>query len=108
MACCGQKREAVAAAAGRTTRSNPSAGVATRPPASPQAAAKTFTSPGAAAGQNGDTTVTLRYRFRSAVVVEGAATGARYHFAGGGSMQAVERRDAEALIATGLFERIWG
>jgi len=96
MACCGQKRNA----AGAEVRS------AHHPPVRPASPPPAATS--MLPGQNGDRSVTLRYRSKSAVVVQGPATTARYQFAGGGSMQAVDRRDAEALIATGMFERIWG
>jgi len=36
------------------------------------------------------------------------ASGKRYQFHGQGSMQAVDRGDAESLVASGLFERVWG
>ena len=53
-------------------------------------------------------TVTLRSRDRGAIVVTGPATGARYRFPAGMSMVAVDRRDAQRLVDTGMFERVWG
>jgi len=40
--------------------------------------------------------------------ITGKVTGKRYRFQGTGAMQAVDRRDADAMIATGAFERVWG
>jgi hypothetical protein len=51
--------------------------------------------------------VTLQYRNRSPITVRGSATGRRYEFLCAGSMQSVDSHDAEALIATGMFDRIW-
>ena len=103
MSCCGQKRDLVAAEAHTTNH-------VTRPytqsrvmPGGPGLTAR---APSPVPDRN--LTVTLRCRDHSAVIVRGATTGKRYQFSGGRSMQAVDRRDAEALVATGLFERIWG
>jgi len=52
-------------------------------------------------------TVTLKFRSGSPTVVLGLS-GKRYQFHGQGSMQAVDRGDAESLVASGLFERVWG
>jgi hypothetical protein len=52
--------------------------------------------------------VTVLCRNRGVTTVEGPVTGIRYQFAGAGSMQAVDRRDAEVLMASGAFERVWG
>jgi len=40
--------------------------------------------------------------------ITGKVTGKRYRFQGAGSMQAVDRRDAEAMIASGAFQQVWG
>jgi hypothetical protein len=103
MACCGQKRDEIVAEA-RTTNfvAHPYAPSHVGPGGPDRAA------PAASPGRDRNLTVTIRCRDRSAVIVRGAATGKRYQFSGGRSMQAVDRRDAEALVATGLFERIWG
>ena len=91
MSCCGQKREALVNTdrfVEKAARDLVSARVAPPPPA---------------AGP----TVTLRMRDRSPMVVQGAS-GKRYQFHGAGSMQAIDKHDAELLLASGLFERVWG
>jgi hypothetical protein len=92
MSCCGQKRQAVAAASTPPVKTayRQTEHIA-RPTAMPVAG-----------------TVTLLCRNRGTTVVEGSVTGTRYQFAGAGSMQMVDRRDAEVLVATGAFERVWG
>ena len=92
MSCCGQNRDSSV----REARLAP-----VRPAAPPRAPVP---APIPAIGH----TVTLRCRNRSALDVQGPVTGKRYRFANGGSMHAIDRRDAEGLLATGLFERIWG
>lgn len=92
MSCCGQKRQAVAAANSAPVKT-----------ASRQTDHVVRPSPMPVAG-----TVTLLCRNRGTTVVEGAVTGNRYQFAGAGSMQMVDRRDAELLVAAGGFERVWG
>jgi hypothetical protein len=92
MSCCGQKREAVAAA--RTGAAETAYRQTMRP-------ARAIPAPA-----GGD--VTVLCRDRGATTVEGPVTGIRYQFAGAGSMQAVDRRDAEMLVATGAFARVWG
>ena len=79
MSCCGQKRDAVRAQV--------------------RAPQRVMADPD-------PTTVRLQYRHRSPITVRGAKTGKRYEFLGGGAMQTVDRQDAEALIATGMFDRI--
>lgn len=96
MACCGQKREAVNAET-RFARMKPVGNARIQP-----------TSPPISSASSGENTITLRYRPRSAVAVMGPATKTRYQFQGGGSLQAVDRRDAGALVASGMFERVWG
>src|SRR5258707_1187159 len=103
MSCCGQKRDAIAAetystSAGTQHHAQPRV-APFRPGPAPAAALP---------GPDRSLTVTLRYRSRSSAIVRGPQTGNRYQFTGGGSMQAVDRRDAEAMVATGQFERIWG
>jgi hypothetical protein len=92
MSCCGQKRQAVAAASSAPVKT------AYR---QPEHIARPTPLPVAGA-------VTLLCRDRSTTVVKGSVTGTRYQFAGAGSMQMVDRRDAELLIATGAFERVSG
>ena len=102
MSCCGEKRDAAAA----TTRPpNPS----THPESRSRAVLVGPHPSGATASPapGGNLGVTLRYRSLSALIVRGPITGRRYQFAGGGSMQTVDRRDAEALLTTGFFDRIW-
>jgi len=103
MSCCGQKRDLVAAEA-RTTD------FVARPYAQSRVmpGRPGLTAGGVSPAPDRNFTVTLRCRDHSALIVRGATTGKRYQFSGGRSMQAVDRRDAEALVATGLFEKIWG
>jgi hypothetical protein len=92
MSCCGQKREAVSSAPRPARVDYAQTRLAfARSPQPP------------AAGES----VTLKFRNGSAMVVTGAS-GKRYQFHGKGSMQAVDRGDAELLLASGLFERVWG
>jgi hypothetical protein len=103
MSCCGQKRDAVAADAHAASAAGQ---YQVQPRVAPARAglAATAHSP----SPDRSLTVTLRCRSRSAAIVRGPQTGNRYQFTGGGSMQAVDRRDAEAMVATGLFEKVWG
>ena len=57
-------------------------------------------SPGQGAG-----TVRLRYLARAAILVRGARSGADYRFSENRQVLAVQRVDAEALLATGHFRR---
>ena len=86
MACCGQKRDAVRAQVRATPR------VSAAAPAPVRA--------------DHPSSVTLQYRHRSPITVRGATTGRRYEFLCGGALQAVDAQDADALIATGMFDRI--
>jgi hypothetical protein len=45
----------------------------------------------------------VRYRRTPAIVVQGTATGRRYGFSGGSPVQAVDVRDAAALLRSGYF-----
>jgi hypothetical protein len=103
MSCCGQKRDSIAADAR-------SRNVVTQPHVQPRVAP---VRPGPAApavspAPDRNLTVTLRYRGQSTLSDRGAQTGNRYQFSRGRTMHAVDRRDVEALVATGLFERVWG
>ncbi len=49
------------------------------------------------------TWVRVRYRFDSPILVRGPATGRRYDFSADAPVQAVELRDAEALLRTRYF-----
>lgn len=100
--CCGQNRQAAAATSRPQTAVASTPAVVSRPLA-PQATARP-----APANAKLEDSVTLQYRDRSAVSVVGPVTGKRYHFLAGASMQAVQRRDAEALLSTGLFRRVSG
>ena len=99
--CCGQSRHQAAATSSPqpTVASTPAIGSRAPAPHSPARPAPSNVQPEAA--------VTLQYRDRSAVSVVGPVTGKRYRFLAGASMQAVQRQDAEALLATGLFRRVW-
>ncbi len=99
MACCGQNRssaEATVSAAPAYVGTHAS-GRASRAPA--------FQSRPAPATAD---TVTLRSRDRGSTVVTGPVSGQRYQFPAGMSMVAIDRRDAQRLVDTGLFERVWG
>ena len=52
-----------------------------------------------------DTSAYLQYREQSPVRVRGLATGRFYQFSGTQSVQAVDERDAAALLQTRLFRR---
>jgi hypothetical protein len=47
--------------------------------------------------------VQIRYLENSPVLVRGPATGRQYQFSGAAPVQAVEQRDAQALLRTRLF-----
>jgi hypothetical protein len=103
MACCGQKRDAVRTQARAPVRAAqrvmPGAPVRTAP-----AAALALSEVDGASDRG--LAVMLQYRNRSPITVRGARTGKRYEFLCGGAMQTVDAQDAEALIATGMFDRI--
>ncbi len=92
MPCCGQNR--------RAATSSP-AYPSPRPerPASPNPVPATVkTVPGR--------TVAIHNKRPVLVEVQGPATGQRYRFEAGGT-QAVDKRDADHFIATGMFGRAW-
>lgn len=100
--CCGQNRHAAAA----TSRPQPT--VASTPAVVSRVLAPHAPARPAPSNVELEAAVTLQYRDRSAVSVVGPVTGKRYHFLAGASMQAVQRQDAEALLATGFFRRVSG
>jgi hypothetical protein len=53
----------------------------------------------------GASTIHLRYLARAPILVRGARSGASYRFSEHQPTQAVQRADAEALLATGHFRR---
>ncbi len=93
MGCCGQKRSR---AGGVDTSVAPAGPPLQVPLASNTAVAQQFRIAG----------VHLRYRERSRVLVQGPITGRRYEFSGAAAIQAVDARDADALLKTGYFERV--
>ena len=114
MSCCGNKRASLALpetklptptsrrfAAGHPvaeTRSAAPAPTLARPAAARLAPASP--SPGAGPG-----TVRLRYLARAPILVRGARSGAAYRFSEARPVIAVQRVDAEPLLATGHFRR---
>ena len=101
MSCCGQKREAMTTSVRSEQRSNG------------YAAQKTFLmdrgavrSPVVTPVATSAPAVTLVCRNPAVVSVTGPVTGKRYRFTGAGSMQAIDKRDADGLVATGSFQRV--
>jgi hypothetical protein len=78
MACCGQQRAALVQDK------------------------STFTSTQQAAG----TSINLRFKQPSAVMVRGPVTGKHYQFNGSANAQRVDARDAAALIKSGYFQQV--
>ena len=87
--------------------------MAGRPGADPRPAPQAFArppspptnvppSPGPGPGPG---SVRLRYLARAAILVRGARSGASYRFSESQPTVAVQRADAEALLATGHFRR---
>ena len=85
MACCGQNRETLRAS--YTSSSPPPTRHAARPVV------------GAASGS-----ASIRYLNGGHVLVRGPRTGWQYEFSPANPVQAVDPRDAESFVATGLFE----
>jgi hypothetical protein len=87
MTCCGQNRATLKSSyeAPRPLR-GPSTHASTSPPAATR----------------------VRYLNGGHVLVRGPKTGWQYEFSAGDPVQAVEPRDAESLLATGMFERVRG
>lgn len=105
MGCCGQKRSQPPGAVRSTPRTawpvpavhglNRPAGVAVTGAGADM--------PGALAGRRG---VVLRYREPGHVLVRGPVTGRTYEFSAARPTQAVEARDAEALLRSRRFGRV--
>ena len=94
--CCGQGRAALAAAAAPPADLY----VATSPPPPPPAAAR-GDAPAA------PTTVRVRYMHQQRVRVRGPASGRAYEFSAAAAVQSVDSRDAEGLVGTGFFRRVY-
>ena len=113
MSCCGNKRASLllpktnlpTATSRPFTAAHPVADP--RPAAAPLAgrpvAATRATAPASPAAPAG--TVRLRYLARAAILVRGARSGAAYRFSESQPVLAVQRVDAEPLLATGHFRR---
>lgn len=94
--CCGQGRAALAAAAA------PPADLYVAPLPPPPAPAATQESAPAA-----PTTVRVRYTQQARVRVSGPASGRVYEFSVAAAVQSVDSRDAEGLVGTGFFRRVY-
>jgi hypothetical protein len=111
MGCCGQKRTALKPAQTPARRTPPlgtmaAPATAQPPPPAPVAAAPgparaAHVAPAPARPAHGE--VWIRYSELSAVRVRGTATGRVYEFSAAAPAQAVDRRDAPALLASGFF-----
>lgn len=84
MSCCGQRRSAAAMPLAATRPAWPAPSMA---------------------HSHGTRTVVLRYRERARVLVRGPVTGQAYEFSADRPAQAVEVRDAEAMLRTARFVR---
>ncbi len=95
MGCCGQHRSGGSVAPGWAPPSvqpaSPGTGLVWPPSMGRQVA-----------------TLHLRYRDRARISVRGPATGRSYEFSAAQPVQAVEVRDAQSLLRTGLFMRVGG
>lgn len=85
MSCCGQRRSA-------------------SPAVTPAALRPAWPAP-SMAHPHATRTVVLRYRERARVLVRGPVTGRAYEFSAERPAQAVEVRDAEAMLRTAHFVR---
>src|SRR5262245_33334471 len=120
--CCGQKRAALTTPLSPTPRTIPNVGRGTsvergsftaHTSAAPQRAGRDSSSaPSTAPAVEpadspalDDTSVYLQYRDQSQMRVRGLATGRVYEFSGSQPVQAVNQRDAAALLQTRLFRR---
>jgi hypothetical protein len=97
MGCCGQKRAASAQAPAKPTPLFGTVAPAAPGPPSPAPAA-TATAPVRAHSE-----VRVRYSERSAIRVRGTATGRVYDFSAAAPVQAVDRLDATAMLASRFF-----
>lgn len=111
MSCCGMKRASLAEpkTSLATATSRPS--MAGRPGADLRPAPQAFARPPSPPANvppspgPGPGSVRLRYLARAAILVRGARSGASYRFSQSQPTVAVQRADAEALLATGHFRR---
>jgi hypothetical protein len=94
--CCGKGRATLTAAAARPADLY----VAPASPPPPPAAARE----GVPAAP---TTVRVRYTQQQRVRVSGPASGRPYEFSVIAAVQSVDSRDAEGLVATGFFRRVY-
>ena len=97
--CCGQGRAALAAAAG------PPAELYVPPAPPPAARDASAAAPDAA--PRAATTVRVRYTQQPRVRVSGPASGRAYEFSGLAPVQSVDSRDAEGLVGSGFFRRVY-
>jgi hypothetical protein len=93
--CCGNKRMALRNSSGGARAAASTAAA----PSSASVARAAITA------RRSSVSVTLRSTESSAARVSGPVTGRVYDFADGQSTQAVELRDAVALMRSGLFQR---
>ncbi|MBZ5635757.1 MAG: hypothetical protein LAO55_21725 [Acidobacteriia bacterium] len=103
MSCCGQKREAMADGVRSEQRST---GYAAPSPRSSFVDRGPVRPPVVTVATPSELAVTLVCRNSAVVSVTGPVTGKRYRFTGAGSMQAIDQRDADGLVATGSFQRV--
>jgi hypothetical protein len=97
MACCGQGRAGLAPTRAVTLH---------LPPADPPALAPAPADVPRAVAR-GLSSVRIRYTRQVPVRVSGPASGRGYEFSGSAPVQSVDARDAEGLVGTGLFRRIY-
>ena len=95
MSCCGQNREKAAVAAQPVARVVPATPVNTRQAAAPATAGPASTGP----------TTKLHYSGTARIQVKGPRTGRTYVVSGRAPDVVVDRRDADALMRIGLFQR---
>ena len=100
MGCCGQKRENFKALSSPVTAPLP----VTQPVDKKQFAAAPAVVT-AASYLSGASAVSLHYLERSPIRVKGNVTGRYYEFSHANPDQAVDARDAEALLRTRFFRR---
>jgi hypothetical protein len=99
MPCCGQKRAAF--------RSRPEPRASAPPSPSPVEQAPPPPPPPTAEIPR-RAVRTVQYTERSSVRVRGSATGRHYEFSGSNPVQAVDARDAPAMLATRFFRAAYG
>ena len=99
MGCCGQKRDTLKSAPAIGARPAPShLPGPTRESRSPELPKPGSTGPAYAV-------VGLRYLERTPIRVRGPVTGREYSFSGAHPVQAVDTRDADALLRTRFFRK---